>query len=38
MEDRLLALTRVGEGFLDGLFADTITAEDRRELLTRAYL
>ena len=37
MEERLLAETRVGEGFLDGLFADVITPEDRRELLARAY-
>jgi uncharacterized protein (DUF488 family) len=37
MEDRLLAATRVGEGFLDGLFAEQITAEDRRRMLEQAY-
>jgi uncharacterized protein (DUF488 family) len=37
MEDRLLALTGVGEGILDGLFAATVTAEERRELLAEAY-
>jgi uncharacterized protein (DUF488 family) len=37
MEERLLALTHVGEGFLDGLFADVITPEERRDLLAKAY-
>lgn len=37
MEERLLAETHVGEGFLDGLFAEVITAEERRELLAKAY-
>jgi uncharacterized protein (DUF488 family) len=37
MESRLLALTGVGRGILDGLFAATVTAEDRRELLAEAY-
>ena len=37
MEERLLAETHVGEGFLDGLFAELITPEDRRELLAKAY-
>ncbi len=37
MEDRLLALTGVGSGILDGLFAATVTAEERRELLADAY-
>jgi hypothetical protein len=37
MEDRLLAATRVGEGFLDGLFAAQITPEDRRRMLDEAY-
>jgi uncharacterized protein (DUF488 family) len=37
MEDRLLAETRVGEGFLDGLFAELISPEERRELLVKAY-
>lgn len=37
MEERLLAETRMGEGFLDGLFAEMITPEERRELLVKAY-
>jgi hypothetical protein len=37
MEGRLLGETRVGAGFLDGLFAAVLTAEDRRELLAEAY-
>jgi len=37
MEDRLLAATRIGEGFLDGLFAAQITPEDRRAMLDEAY-
>jgi uncharacterized protein (DUF488 family) len=37
LEARLLALTGVGRGILDGLFASTLTAEERRELLGDAY-
>jgi hypothetical protein len=37
MEDRLLAATRVGEGFLDGLFAEQVTPDDRRLMLDEAY-
>jgi uncharacterized protein (DUF488 family) len=37
MEARLLAETGVGEGLLDGLFAATVTAEERAELLAAAY-
>jgi uncharacterized protein (DUF488 family) len=37
MEDRLLAATRVGEGFLDGLFAEQITPEDRCGMVEEAY-
>jgi uncharacterized protein (DUF488 family) len=37
MEERLLAQTHVGEGFLDGLFADMISPEERREMLANAY-
>ena len=37
MEERLLAETHVGEGFLDGLFAELISPEDRKELLAKAY-
>jgi hypothetical protein len=37
MEDRLLGETGVGAGFLDGLFAAVLTAEDRRALLAEAY-
>jgi uncharacterized protein (DUF488 family) len=37
MEERLLAETHMGEGFLDGLFAEVITPEERRELLAKAY-
>src|SRR5262249_15686475 len=33
LEDRLLALTRVGDGLLDGLFAAQVTEDERRELL-----
>jgi uncharacterized protein (DUF488 family) len=36
-EERLLLETRVGEGFLDGLFAELITPEDRRTMLEQAY-
>jgi uncharacterized protein (DUF488 family) len=37
MEDRLLAATRVGEDFLDGLFAEQITPDDRKGMLEEAY-
>jgi uncharacterized protein (DUF488 family) len=37
MEERLLALTGVGEGMLDGLFASMVSAEERREYLKEAY-
>lgn len=37
MESRLLSETGVGVGLLDGLFAATLTEEDRRELLAEAY-
>jgi uncharacterized protein (DUF488 family) len=37
MEQRLLAATGVGEGLLDGLFAATLDAEERRALLAEAY-
>jgi hypothetical protein len=37
MEERLLALTGVGDGLLDGLFATTLSAEDRRRLMDEAY-
>ena len=37
MEERLLLETRVGSGFLDGLFAELITDEERRGLLAEAY-
>jgi uncharacterized protein (DUF488 family) len=37
MDERLLTLTRVDEGFRDGLFADQITPEDRRRMLEQAY-
>jgi uncharacterized protein (DUF488 family) len=37
MEKRLLAETRMGEGFLDGLFAAVISPDERRELLAKAY-
>src|SRR5205807_4582797 len=33
MEQRLLALTKVGEGLIDGLFAGQLDAEDQRQLL-----
>ncbi len=36
-EDRLLALTGVGAGMVDGLFAFTLGADERRELLAEAY-
>jgi hypothetical protein len=36
-ESRLLAETKVGEGMLDGLFAKTLDANDRRQLLADAY-
>jgi uncharacterized protein (DUF488 family) len=37
MESRLLRETGVGVGLLDGLFALTLTEEDRRSLLAEAY-
>src|SRR5262249_733507 len=37
METRLLAETRVASGILDGLFAATISAGERRQLLADAY-
>jgi hypothetical protein len=37
MEQRLLAETGVGAGLLDGLFAATLPAEERRQLLAEAY-
>jgi hypothetical protein len=37
MERRLLRETGVGAGLLDGLFAATLTEEDRRSLLAEAY-
>jgi uncharacterized protein (DUF488 family) len=37
MEARLLALTDVGRGILDGLFAATLSDEERRELVAEAY-
>jgi uncharacterized protein DUF488 len=37
MEERLLAETAVGKGVLDGLFAPTVTPEERRRLLAEAY-
>ncbi len=37
MEARLLAETKIGLGILDGLFAETLTEEDRRAMLTEAY-
>jgi uncharacterized protein (DUF488 family) len=37
MESRLLRDTRVGAGILDGLFAATLTEEDRAALLVEAY-
>jgi hypothetical protein len=37
LEERLLLETRVGSGFLDGLFAEIITQDERRELLAKAY-
>jgi uncharacterized protein (DUF488 family) len=36
-EERLLAETKVGVGILDGLFAATLSAEDRQRLLAEAY-
>jgi hypothetical protein len=36
-EDRLMAETRVADGMLDGLFAATISLEDRHEILAEAY-
>lgn len=36
-EERLLAVTGVGEGILDGLFAAALTEQERRELLADAY-
>ncbi|MCI0682374.1 MAG: DUF488 domain-containing protein [Gemmataceae bacterium] len=37
MEQRLLAETGMDDGFLDGLFAATITDAERRELVAEAY-
>jgi hypothetical protein len=37
VERRLLRETGVGEGLLDGLFAMTLTAEERGSLLAEAY-
>jgi hypothetical protein len=37
LEARLLADTKVGSGILDGLFAATLTINDRRELVAEAY-
>jgi uncharacterized protein (DUF488 family) len=37
LEERLLTVTRVGDGVLDGLFADQVTEHERRELLAEAY-
>jgi hypothetical protein len=37
LEQRLLAETRVGAGIVDGLFAFTLSAEERRQVLTEAY-
>jgi uncharacterized protein (DUF488 family) len=36
-EERLLTETKVGAGVFDGLFADTLSDEDRRQLLREAY-
>jgi uncharacterized protein (DUF488 family) len=36
-EERLLAETRIGDGLLDGLFAEQLTDEDRGQLLVEAY-
>ncbi len=37
MEQRLLAITGVGDGLLDGLFADQLDEQDRKDLLVTAY-
>ncbi|HEV3204140.1 MAG TPA: DUF488 domain-containing protein [Gemmataceae bacterium] len=37
LEKRLFAETKVGAGILDGLFASTISPEDRKRLLADAY-
>jgi uncharacterized protein (DUF488 family) len=37
MEERLLVVTGVGDGLLDGLFATMIPEEERRRLLAEAY-
>ncbi len=37
LEERLLEVTRVGEGVLDGLFAATIDPDERRAFLEEAY-
>jgi len=37
MEKRLLALTKVDDGSMDGLFAAALTPEDRRQMLAEAY-
>src|SRR5262249_2133469 len=37
MEQRLLAETGVGAGILDGLFAASVTVEERRRFLAEAY-
>jgi hypothetical protein len=36
-ENRLLAETKIGAGLFDGLFAATLTEEDRGQLLAEAY-
>ena len=36
-EDRVLAETGIAAGILDGLFAPTLTADERRQLLAEAY-
>jgi uncharacterized protein (DUF488 family) len=37
MEQRLLTITGLGTGIVDGLFADVITDQERREMLAEAY-
>jgi hypothetical protein len=36
-EDRLLAETKIGLGIVDGLFADVVSEEERRNILVEAY-
>jgi len=36
-EERLLAVTKIGEGILDGLFATTLSRPERQTLLREAY-